>query len=337
MPPGPPAPVLDVAGLRVEFAGRDGSHLRPVRGVDLQLTTGQRLGLVGESGSGKSLTALALMRLIRPPGHVYAERIVLRGQSLLDLSPDEAAPFRGAVISMIYQNPLSALNPVLTIGSQLVEALRVHEPVSRAVARRQAVEILREVGFSDAAQRMHDYPHQLSGGMRQRAVIAMALIAGPAVVLADECTTALDNTTQSRIVECLRRMVSERGTAVIFITHDLELASDFCSDLKVMYAGRIVESGPIALLHDVPLHPYSQLLRSSICRLDTDPAAPLHGIDGTPPSPGEVSVGCPFAARCPDVIDLCRETEPALVAASDRVDHLVACHVAALKDMNAVA
>jgi peptide/nickel transport system ATP-binding protein len=323
--------VLDVVGLEVEFVGRDGTCLRPVRGVDLQLSAGQRLGLVGESGSGKSLTALALMRLIRPPGYVHAERIVLQGRSLVELSADDAAPLRGAVISMIYQNPMSALNPVLTIGAQLVEALRVHEPVSRAIARRRAADILREVGFSDADQRMHDYPHQFSGGMRQRAMIAMALIAGPAVVIADECTTAVDNTTQARIVDCLRRMVSERGAAVIFITHDLELASDFCSDLIVMYAGRAVESGPIDLLYGTTSHPYSQLLQSSICRLDTDPTKPLAGIEGTPPKPGAVVSGCPFAARCARVMPICLETEPELTATLQRADHRTACHFVAME------
>jgi oligopeptide/dipeptide ABC transporter ATP-binding protein len=289
--------VLDVRGLTVEIATRHGA-IEPVRDVSFSLGHSQRLGLVGESGSGKSLTALALMRLLAPPVRLAAGEVRLAGVDLTRLSEREMARVRGGRMAIVYQDPMSSLNPVHSVGRQIVEAIRAHEPVGRREARERAIELLARVGLPHAARRIDSYPHQFSGGMRQRVMIAMAIAANPEVLIADEPTTALDVTTQARIMELLAGLVEERRLAVLLITHDLGLAASFCDEVQVMYAGRIVERGAASELFRHPVHPYSEALLESICRLDRDVNAPIAAIPGQPPLPGHLPSGCPFHPRC---------------------------------------
>jgi peptide/nickel transport system ATP-binding protein len=309
-PPEPASDVLlEVRGLTIAFP-TDRGLVRPVRNISFRLLRGQRVGLVGESGSGKSLTALSLMRLVRSPGYIESGEIFLNGRDLIALDERDMAQVRGGEMAMVYQNPMSALNPVRTIGHQIVEAIRLHEDVGPAAARAQAVELLRSVGVADAGARFDSYPHQFSGGMRQRVMIAMAMCANPDLLIADEPTTALDVTTQARIIELLLRLVEERNTAVMLITHDLGVAAGFCSDLQVMYAGRLVEKATAEAFYARPTHPYSEALLQSICRLEADVDAPMPAIPGQPPLPGLLPPGCPFHPRCPYAIDVCPEVEP---------------------------
>jgi peptide/nickel transport system ATP-binding protein len=308
--------VLEVQGLAVEFPGR-GTPIRPVRGVSFGLEAGRRLGLVGESGSGKSLTALALMRLLPRQARIAAGSVHLGGDDLTQLPEKAMARLRGARIAMIYQDPMSSLNPLRTIGDQVVEAIRAHEPVSRREARERAVDLLGHVGLPNPERRFESYPHQFSGGMRQRVMIAMAVSANPDVLIADEPTTALDVTTQARIMDLLDTLVEERGTSVMLITHDLGLASSFCDDIQVMYAGRIVERGPGATVFERPVHPYTEALVSSICRLDHDLRQPIAAISGQPPLPQRLPGGCPFHPRCAFAVASCRESEPELIPLPD--------------------
>jgi oligopeptide/dipeptide ABC transporter ATP-binding protein len=305
----PADPLLDVRDLAVEFPHRGGA-ITPVRGVSFTLRRRQRLGIVGESGSGKSLTALALMRLLSPPGRIGAGQVLLGDRDLTQLSEREMARVRGARLALIYQDPMSSLNPVHSIGRQIVEAICTHEDVSRRVARARAVELLGEVGLPSPATRFDSYPHQFSGGMRQRVMIAMAISAGPDVLIADEPTTALDVTTQARIIDLLARLVEERDMGVILITHDLGLAASFCDDIHVMYAGRIVERSPAEPLFTRPVHPYTEALLSAICRLDYDVTQPIAAIPGQPPLPQKLPSGCPFHPRCPHAIARCKSEEP---------------------------
>ena len=302
---------LRVADLRVGFDTSAG-YVEPVRGVSFDLAPGERLALVGESGSGKSLTALAIMRLVKPAKAIRGGTIELDGTSLLDLSEREVARVRGRRIAMIYQNPMSALNPVQTIGRQLVEAIRLHDDVGKPQAQARAIELLERVGVPDAARRARSYPFEFSGGMRQRVVIAMALSCNPCVLIADEPTTALDVTTQSRILELLDELVDELGSAVLFVTHDLDVAAEFCDRIQVMYAGEIVETGTIGDVYGAPAHPYTEALLASKCGLDIDVDEPIAAIPGLPPLPGRLPSGCPFHPRCPYRRAVCEEAEPAL-------------------------
>ncbi|MEN3284569.1 MAG: peptide/nickel transport system ATP-binding protein [Solirubrobacteraceae bacterium] len=316
-------PVLDVRDLAVEF-GSGGATVRAVRGVSFQLVRGQRLGLVGESGSGKSLTALATMNLIRSPGRVSGGSVLLNGRDVLAMPAQELASVRLAQIAMIYQDPLSSLNPVQPVGRQIVEALRLHTKLTRKEAHERAVELLDSVGVPRPALRFGSYPHEFSGGMRQRVMIAMAISVEPAVLIADEPTTALDVTTQARIIDLLHRLVEERDMAVLLITHDLGLAATFCSDIAVMYAGRIVDRAPARSFYRHPLHPYSEGLLGSVPSLSTDPGLPLPAIPGQPPLAGRVPAGCPFNTRCSYVLDVCREVAPVAYAAPDGA--VAECH-----------
>ena len=305
-------PVLSVRNLSVEFPVKGGGAIAPVRGVDLDLRRGARLGLVGESGSGKSLTALALMRLIRAPGRVRGQ-VLLHGKDLLALPERQMVRYRGSRIAMVYQNPMSALNPVFTIGRQIAEAVRLAKRVSRAQANARAVELLDEVGVPAPARRVHSYPHEFSGGMRQRVVIAMALAGEPDVVIADEPTTALDVTTQARVIDLLGSLVDRHGLSVMLITHDLGVAASFCDDVNVMYAGRIVERADVHgfFLHQV--HPYSEALLSSVCGLDADVDVPIQAVPGQPPLPGALPPGCAFAPRCRVATVRCSDETPVIV------------------------
>ncbi len=320
------APVLSVRDL-VVLVPAGGRAVPAVRGVGFDLAPGARLGLVGESGSGKTLTALALMQMMPPGTRIAGGSVRLDGTDLLGLTAKQMCAVRGRRLSMVYQNPMSALNPVVAIGDQLVEAIRMHEPTAKSVARARAIDLLGDVGIPNPAHRLTAYPYQLSGGMRQRIVIAMALACEPQVIVADEPTTALDVTTQARVMALLLQLSQARGAAVILITHDLEVAAEFCDDIQVMYAGRIVERSPAGTLFDAPRHPYAKALLDSRCVLTTDLETPIPTIPGQPPHPGEFPPGCSFAARCPRAQDLCLRVDPELtVDPAGPSDREVACH-----------
>ncbi|MGV1047921.1 MAG: ABC transporter ATP-binding protein [Solirubrobacterales bacterium] len=320
------APLLSVRDLTVAFRGR-GGETRPVRGISFDVHRGQRLGLVGESGSGKSLTAFSIMRLLKEPGRIAGGEVVLDGQNLLQLAPREMATVRGGRIAMIYQDPLSALNPVQTIGHQLDEAIRQHLALDKEAARRRSIELLGEVGVPHPAQRADSYPHQFSGGMLQRVVIAMALCCDPELLIADEATTALDVTTQARIVELLLDLVERRDTAVIFITHDLGVAAALCEDIQVMYAGRIVERASAPLFYARSVHPYSEALLGAMCRLDAVPGERLPAIAGSPPVAGVFPAGCAFHPRCPYAAEICTREAPPVLLTGER-EGFAECHFA---------
>ncbi len=315
--------VLTVRDLVVEIAVPRRPPIRPVRGVSFEVSQAQRLGIVGESGSGKSLTALSLMRLLPPRARIAGGEVLLRGSDLARLSERRMARVRGGRLSMIYQDPMSSLNPLQPIGRQVGEAIVAHESVGRREARDRTVEVLRDVGLPQPERRFDDYPHQFSGGMRQRVMIAMAICTDPDVLIADEPTTALDVTTQARIMELLGRIVEERRMGVILITHDLGLASSFCEDMHVMYGGRIVESGPAPAVLNTPVHPYSEALLESICRLDRDVHTPIAAISGQPPLPHQLPSGCPFHPRCAYAQDVCVEVPPPPIPVNGR---LTECH-----------
>jgi peptide/nickel transport system ATP-binding protein len=321
----PTAPVLDVRDLRVEFP-LPGGAITPVRGVSFTLAPRQRLGIVGESGSGKSLTALSLMRLLPPPGRIGGGEVLLGGQDLTQLSESEMARVRGGRMALVYQDPMSSLNPVHTIGRQIVEAIGAHEHISRREARQRAIDLLGEVGLAQPAKRFDSYPHQFSGGMRQRVMIAMAISSGPDVLIADEPTTALDVTTQARIIDLLDRLVDQHDMAVILITHDLGVAARFCDDVHVMYAGRIVERSPAQPLFRQPVHPYTKALLNAICRLDFDVEKPITAIPGQPPLPQAIPEGCPFHPRCPHAFSRCSAEVPETIVLPD--GRTAECHLA---------
>ncbi len=290
-------PVLSVRGLRTQFDTRDGV-ITAVRDVSFELRPVQRLGIVGESGSGKSALALSILGLIEPPGRVVAGEVHFKGRNLRGLSEPELCRVRGNDISLIFQDPMTALDPIRRVGEQLVEAIRVHQKVSRRLAWRRAIELLREVEIPFAERRVNDYPHQYSGGMRQRAMIAIALANNPDVLIADEPTTALDVTTQAQILDLLERLTIERGAAVILITHNLGIVADFCDSVQVMYAGRIVERAPVRYLFAHPVHPYTEALLRSVPRTGADTVGPLYSISGLPPSLASLPPGCAFEPRC---------------------------------------
>jgi oligopeptide/dipeptide ABC transporter ATP-binding protein len=305
--------VLDVRDLEVEISIPHRAPIRPVRGVSFSVAAGQRVGIVGESGSGKSLTALSLMRLLPHRARVAAGEIRLGDRDLAAAPEREMARIRGGRISIVYQDPMSSLNPLLTVGRQIVEAIQAHEPVGRREAHDRAVEVLRDVGLPQAERRVDDHPHQFSGGMRQRVMIAMAICTNPDLLIADEPTTALDVTTQARIMELLGRIVDERRMGVVLITHDLGLASSFCDELHVMYGGRIVESGAADAVLRTPLHPYSEALLRSICGLERDVSEPIAAISGQPPLPHQLPPGCAFHPRCMRAQEVCTREPPPLV------------------------
>jgi oligopeptide/dipeptide ABC transporter ATP-binding protein len=300
--------VIEVNNLSVAVPV-DGRRVHAVRDVSFSIGAGRRVGLVGESGAGKSLTGLALMRLLPSPIQQSGE-IIFDGRDLTTLSAKELARLRGNRIAMVYQNPLSSLNPVRTIGNQIEEALTVHNPKLGGLGSRAKVEgLLAEVGLT-MSRAYHRYPHELSGGQRQRVVIAMAIACEPALLIADEPTSALDVTTQRVIMELLVRLVENHRMALVFVTHDLSLAAQYCDEIAVMYAGRIVERASSSELLAAPKHPYSQALVESVCTLDADPEVRLRAIPGQMPGVGAVPGGCPFHPRCPFVREICRRDEP---------------------------
>ena len=311
--------VLDVRDLVVEIAMPRREPIQPVRGVSFEVRPGRRLGIVGESGSGKSLTALSLMRLLPPRARIASGHVHLRGRDLAQLSERQMARIRGGQISTVYQDPMSSLNPLMPVGRQITEAVMAHERVGRREARERAIKVLGDVGLPQPERRIDDYPHQFSGGMRQRVMIAMAICTDPDVLIADEPTTALDVTTQARIMEMLGRIVEERRMGVILITHDLGLASSFCDDIHVMYAGRIVESGSAGSVLRTPAHPYSEALLDSICGLDRDVGRPIAAISGQPPLPHQLPSGCPFHPRCAHAQEICSVEPPPPVVVRQQV------------------
>ena len=314
--------LLDVKNLRVDLPTERGL-LHAVRGIDFQVRRGEMLCLVGESGCGKSMTSLALMGLLPPKAQRSAEHIRFAGQDLLPLKEREMARLRGARIAMIFQEPMTSLNPSYTLGDQLCEALRAHRQVSAAQARERAVYLLERAGVPQAAERLGQYPHQLSGGLRQRVMIAMALMCEPELIIADEPTTALDVTIQAQILRLIRELQQEFGTAVVFITHDLGVVARIADRVAVMYAGQIVETAPVAELFARPTHPYTRGLLGCIpVRGKTLPGSRLQSIPGVVPSLIGSVEGCAFANRCPQVQELCQQT-PLNVPLNER--HEVRC------------
>ena len=317
-----PGHLLKVEDLCTYFHTRSGVA-KAVDGISFELDAAETLGLVGESGCGKSVTALSIMRLVsEPPGKLERGRIQLNGRDLLTLTDDEMCEVRGNEVAMIFQEPMTSLNPVLTCGWQIAEAVELHQAVSRSEARNRAVEMLRLVGISAPEQRANEYPHQLSGGMRQRVMIAMALSCNPKVLIADEPTTALDVTVQAQIMELLARLQEEMGMAILLITHDLGVVAETTDRAAVMYAGSIVETAGTETLFEDPRHPYTQGLIRSIPDLDTDQDR-LEIIPGTVPDLRRLPVGCRFQSRCPLADAHCREVPPPLVEIQE--GHLVAC------------
>jgi peptide/nickel transport system ATP-binding protein len=303
--------VLEVENLRVTFPGADGSRVAAVDGVSFSLDRGETLALVGESGCGKSLTSLSLLRLVPAPGRIEpGSRIQLGDVDVLSLKGDALREIRGRRIGMIFQDPMTSLDPVFRVGDQIAEGIRAHFPVSKREARERALALLRDVGIPDPAARAESFPHQLSGGMRQRVMIAIALAAEPEILVADEPTTALDVTVQAQILEVLDRLRTERGMAVLLITHDLGIVAGRADRVAVMYAGQIVEEASTAALFARPSHPYTQGLFASIPRL-TGPVERLRPIPGTVPSPAAWPAGCRFRPRCPHAFEPCGR-EPAL-------------------------
>jgi oligopeptide/dipeptide ABC transporter ATP-binding protein len=323
--------LLDVRGLRTQFHTSAGV-IRAVDGVSWDVRKGETVALVGESGCGKSVSALSVMRLVAAPaGRIVGGEIIFKGRNLLALPEEEMRRIRGRDIGMIFQEPMTSLNPVLTIGRQLTETLETHLGMTSAQAQARAVELLSLVGIPDGARRLRQFPHQFSGGMRQRIMIAMALSCDPALILADEPTTALDVTIQAQILELMKGLSRRLGVAILMITHNLGVVARYADRVNVMYAGKIVERATARELYANPRHPYTLGLLRSVPRLDEPRRAKLQPIPGQPPDLSRLPVGCSFAPRCAYAIDRCREQEPPLDTVT--IDHVSACWLA--KDLPA--
>ncbi|WP_088289789.1 ABC transporter ATP-binding protein [Kineosporia sp. A_224] len=305
-------PLLAVDDLSVTFTRRGRRDVRAVDGVSFAIRPGETVGLVGESGSGKSVTALAVMGLLPGRGVRVGGSVRLEGEELLGASDDRLRDLRGREMAMVFQDPMTSLNPVVSIGVQVTEVLRRHRDMTREQASVEAASLLRRVGIPDPVRRLKDYPHQLSGGMRQRALIASALACRPRLLICDEPTTALDVTIQAQILDLLRQLVRESGTALLMITHDLGVVAGLCDTVHVMYSGRVVESAPRRPLFGSPRHPYTGGLLASIPRLDAPRGAPLHPIQGSPNDTIPWETGCAFAPRCDHRVDACTTSAPAL-------------------------
>jgi len=306
-------PLLEVQDLVVEFPTRRGV-LRALDGVSLSIAPGEILGVVGESGAGKSLTGAAIIGLLEPPGRIAGGQIKLEGRRIDNLPDEEMRKVRGRSIGAIFQDPLTSLNPLYTVGRQLVETIRAHLPVDAAEARRQAIALLEDTGIPAAAERIDHYPHQFSGGMRQRVVIALALAAQPQLIVADEPTTALDVSIQAQIIQLLKRLCRERGAAVMLITHDMGVIAETCDRVAVMYAGRIAEIGPVHEVINRSAHPYTQGLMAAIPDI-TEDRERLHQIDGAMPRLNAIPPGCAYNPRCPRAFDRCTAQRPDLMNA----------------------
>jgi len=303
--------LLRVKDLATHFRTEEGT-VKAVDGVDFEVRRGEVLGVVGESGCGKSMTSMSILRLVpKPQGKIVRGQLLFEGKDLLKLSEEEMRKIRGNSISLISQDPMTSLNPVLTIGEQIMEAIQLHQGLDKKAAKNKAIEMLRKVGIPSPEKRVDEYPHQFSGGMRQRAIIAMALSCEPKLLIADEPTTALDVTIQAQILDLMREIKEKENAGIIFITHDLGVVAEMCDFVCVMYAGKVVEATDVFTLFKTPAHPYTEGLLKSIPRLD-DVKDRLEPIDGQPPSLSKLPPGCSFAARCPEVQDICRKQEPEL-------------------------
>ena len=315
--------LIQVKNLQISFK-YDGVMTPVIRGVSFDIKRGETLGMVGESGSGKSVTSREIMRLIAtPPARIDSGEILFEGRDILKMSDDELRSIRGNRISMIFQEPMTSLNPVYTCGDQIMEVIRLHKGVSKKEARQMAIEMLREVGVQSPETRVDCYPHELSGGMRQRVMIAMALSCSPALLIADEPTTALDPTIQAQILQLIKDMKKKLNMSVLFITHDLGVVAQNCDRVVVMYAGKIVEVAEVCELFDHPAHPYTQGLIMSIPKMSSD-VEELYSIDGSIPSFGSLPGGCTFGPRCPYFTEECTKSEPVLKDIGG--GHLCACH-----------
>ena len=327
------APLLEVEGLEVEFSTRQGVA-RVLDGVALSLEPGRTLGIVGESGCGKSMTALSIMRLVPvPPGRIGAGAVRLKGEDLLQASEKRMREVRGKDISMIFQEPMTSLNPVYSIGDQIAETVRLHEGIGRRESLDRAVEMLKAVHIPAAERRVREFPHQMSGGMRQRVMIAMALACRPSVLIADEPTTALDVTVQAQVFDLLKELQEKTGTAIILITHDMGAIAEMADRVMVMYAGRIVEEASTEEILDSPRHPYTQGLISCVPHMEDEPPperAALTEIPGVVPALTDLGAGCSFAPRCAHAMDRCRSAAPEPFQAGK--DHRVACWLYAEAD-----
>lgn len=313
--------LLSVKNLSTEFPVKKGI-VRAVEDVSFDVDQGEILAIVGESGSGKSVTSLSIMGLLAEPGHVAGGSLEFEGKDLATLSEKQYRELRGNDMAMIFQEPMTSLNPVYRVGNQIVEAIRTHEKVSKAEAKARAVDLLRKVGIPSPEARINDYPHQMSGGMRQRVMIAMALACNPKLLIADEPTTALDVTIQAQILDLLRRLRDDTGMAVLLITHDLGVVSETADRVVVMYCGQVVEEAEVRTLFDHPMHPYTLGLLKSIPRLEDDDSKRLYMIKGMVPNPLEMPPGCHFSDRCDSCMDICRTKVPELV---DVDGHKVRC------------
>ena len=316
--------LLDVEDLKVSFATEDGI-VQAVDGVSFTLDRGEVLAIVGESGSGKSVSVMTLMGLTRGPNSRFEGSAKLKGEQLVTASEEQLERIRGAEIAMIFQDPISSLSPVHRIGDQIVEQIRAHEDISKAAALDRAVELMQRVGIPHASQRARAYPHEFSGGMRQRAMIAMALSLSPSVLIADEPTTALDVTVQAQILEEVKQLSGQMNSGVIFVTHDLGVVADIADRVIVMYAGRVVEQGTLDELFYDPQHPYTWGLLGSITRMDRDPPRRLPSIPGLPPSLLNPPKGCHFRPRCPHAFERCTVEVPAMRELA--AGHIAACHL----------
>jgi oligopeptide transport system ATP-binding protein len=317
------AKLLEIKDLATHFFTPDGV-VKAVDGISYYLDEGEVLGIVGESGCGKSVSALSVMRLVAsPPGRTVAGEVFFEGEDLLNVDETEMRHIRGNRIAMVFQEPMTSLNPVLTIGRQITETLELHQGMNKQQSNERATELLRLVGIPDAARRLKDFPHQFSGGMRQRVMIAMALSCNPRLIIADEPTTALDVTIQAQILELMRSLSDQFGTAMIIITHNLGVVARYAHRVVVMYAGRIIESGSAEEIYHNPSHAYTLGLLASVPRLDETRKVKLDPIEGLPPDLIDLPVGCSFAPRCKYLIDKCTEETPALALVKD--EHASAC------------
>jgi oligopeptide/dipeptide ABC transporter ATP-binding protein len=322
--------LLEVSDLVIDFPTSQDGVFHAVDGVSFTVEAGERVGIVGESGSGKSLTSQALMRLVPAPGTVSRGTVLFEGEDVMSFSTRKLQTWRGSQTAMVFQDPMSSLNPLMRIGRQITESLEVHLGLSKAESRTRAIELLQKVGIPDAESRLSDFPGAFSGGMRQRVCIAIATACSPKLLIADEPTTALDVTVQAQVLDLLDSMATELNTGVILISHDLGVISSFCDRILVMYAGRIVEQGTAEQIVGDPQHPYTKALLASILKLSEPIPRRLRSITGAPPTAGHRPAGCSFAARCASAIETCLAIDPALVPARNaEPGQLVACGVAA--------
>lgn len=315
--------VLKVQGLKVYFFTRDGV-VKAVDGINLDVKRGETLGLVGESGCGKSTVALAIMRLVPVPGKIVSGQIVFEGENLLEKSDEEMRRIRGDKIAMIFQNPMTSLNPVYTVGDQITEAIILHQKLSRSKAKRKAIEMLELVGIPEAEKRFNEYPHEFSGGMQQRAMIAMALSCNPSLLISDEATTALDVTIQAQVLRLMKDLKKTFGSSILMITHDMGIVAQMCDRTAVMYAGDIVEFSAIDTIFKKPKHPYTQGLIGSIPRSDIE-VKELVVIKGVVPDVLNPPSGCKFHPRCPYAMEVCSEQKPRTIQIEE--GHTLACHL----------